>query len=207
MLKPFNELRKVDVSPYIEKRDGNDYLNWAKCTDLLHENGATTVYFKPLTNSAGSSLFMSEKEFADKNGNTNRCYEVAVEIVIDDLKFEIRSPIMNGANPVKDNSMSQQRVWNAVTRAYTKGVAIYTGLGFGLWSDSDEDKTADDDLSKHSLKAIQERVQQIYTQKIKTKKMSTPDIAKGLGMTENELKAYFSYYDILIRFENNLISL
>jgi hypothetical protein len=29
MLKPFNELRKVDVTPYVEKRDGMDYLNWA----------------------------------------------------------------------------------------------------------------------------------------------------------------------------------
>ena len=40
---------------------------------------------------------------------------------------------MNGANPVKDNSMSQQRVWNSMCRSFVKCVAIHTGLGFDLW--------------------------------------------------------------------------
>ena len=35
-LKSFKELRKIDIAPYIEKRDGFDYLNWAKCIALLH---------------------------------------------------------------------------------------------------------------------------------------------------------------------------
>ena len=26
------------------------YLNWAKCIDLLHENGAEAVYFVPIPN-------------------------------------------------------------------------------------------------------------------------------------------------------------
>ena len=40
---------------------------------------------------------------------------------------------LNGTNPVKDNSMSQQRVWNSMCRAFVKCVAIHTGLGFNLW--------------------------------------------------------------------------
>ena len=40
---------------------------------------------------------------------------------------------MNGSNPVKDNSMSQQRVWNSMCRAFVKCIAIHTGLGFDLW--------------------------------------------------------------------------
>ena len=40
---------------------------------------------------------------------------------------------MNGSNPVKDNSMSQQRVWNSMCRSFVKCVAIHTGLGFDLW--------------------------------------------------------------------------
>ena len=40
MLKSYTEMRKVDVSPFVEQRDGHDYLNWAKCKDLLHQNGA-----------------------------------------------------------------------------------------------------------------------------------------------------------------------
>ena len=45
----------------------------------------------------------------------------------------MQTPVMNGSNPVKDNSMSQQRVWNSMCRAFVKCVAIHTGLGFDLW--------------------------------------------------------------------------
>ena len=45
----------------------------------------------------------------------------------------MQTPVMNGANPVKDNSMSQQRAWNSMCRAFVKCVAIHTGLGFDLW--------------------------------------------------------------------------
>ena len=85
MLKSYEELRKVDVSEWIEKRDEADYLNWAKVVDLLHENGATKVYFEPVVNpNTGSSLYMTEQIFTDKNGISNRVYETAVKIVIDD---------------------------------------------------------------------------------------------------------------------------
>ena len=40
MLKPYSELVKVDVTKYCKKRDGMDYLNWAKCVELFHEHGA-----------------------------------------------------------------------------------------------------------------------------------------------------------------------
>ena len=63
MLGSYNELRKIDVSQWTEKRDGADYLNWAKCIDLLHENGAEKVYFEPVVNPlTGSSLYMTDKE-------------------------------------------------------------------------------------------------------------------------------------------------
>lgn len=207
MLKSFNELRKIDVSPYVDTRDGGlEYLNWAKCVDLLHDNGAEVVYFTPLVNENGSSLFMSAQSFVDGKGNVNRCYEVAVEITIDDLKFVMRAPLMNGSNPVKDNSLSQQRVWNAQTRAFVKGVAIRTGLGFELWSKDFESASEDDDLSKHDIFKIKERVQQEYTSKLK-KKMTTKEIADKLEMTEDEVKVMFTYFDAINRFENKLVSI
>lgn len=208
MLKTYSEMRKVDVSPFVEKRDGNDYLNWAMCKELLHQNGAEVVYFEPCTNPAnGSSLFMSDQVFTDSKGNSNRCYEVRVHIVIDELEFDAQFPLMNGSNPVKDNSMSQQRVWNAQTRAFVKGVAIRTGLGFDLWLKNDiEGKSTEEDLSKHSLFAIKERMQQAYTRAIK-KKMSTKDIAEAMMMTEDEVKVMFTYFDQLDRFEKKLSTL
>lgn len=134
MLKSYDELRKVDVRPYCEQRDGLDYLNWAKCIELLHENGAEKVYFEPIPDEkTGSSLRMVDKVFTDKSGNTNQCYETRIKVVIDDNEYIFQSPVMNGSNPVKDNSMTQNRVWSSMCRAFVKCVAIHTGLGFSLW--------------------------------------------------------------------------
>lgn len=204
MLKGFNELRKLDISKYVKKRDGIDYLPWAVCVDLLHQNGAEKVYFTPLTNDKGSSLFMSDKTFTDKNGNTNNCYEVAVKVVIDDLEFVIREPLMNGANPVKDNSLSQQRVGNAQKRAFVKGVAIYTGLGFGLWANDTGDIDDDsDDLTKHSLKAIKERILEKVTTLMK-QGITEDKIAERNNMSIEEMKGLFSYFTSINRFERTL---
>lgn len=133
-LKTWSEMRKIDVTPYCEERDGMTYLNWAKCIDLLHENGAEKVFWAPIPDEkTGSSLRMVEKVFSDSKNNTNQCYETRIRVVIDDNEYEMQSPVMNGSNPVKDNSMSQQRVWNSMCRSFVKCVAIQTGLGFNLW--------------------------------------------------------------------------
>jgi hypothetical protein len=204
MLKGFNELRELDLSQYIKKRDGADYLPWAVCVDLLHQHGAEYVDFEPLTNANGSSLFMSEKTFTDKNGNTNNCYEVAVKVTIDDLQFVQREPLMNGSNPVKDNSLTQQRLGNAQKRAFVKGVAIRTGLGFGLWSEDIDDITdVADDLSKHSLKAIKERILEKVTTLMK-QGISEDEIAQRNNMTIEEMKGLFSYFTSINRFERTL---
>lgn len=134
MLKSYTELRQVDVRPYCEERDGMLYLNWAKCIDLLHEHGAKNVHWEPIPDEkTGTSLRMTEVTFEDKNKVTNRCYETRIRVTIDEQVYEMQSPVMNGSNPVKDNSMSQQRVWNSMCRSFVKCVAINTGLGFDLW--------------------------------------------------------------------------
>ena len=207
MLKDYKDLIKVDVSKYVAKRDGAEYLNWAKVVDLLHENGAEKVYFEPVPNpETGSSLYMTEHVFTDSKGNTNRVYETVVKIVIDDLTFIQRGPVTNGSNPVKDNSMSQQRLWNCQTRLFVKGVAIRTGLGFNLWLKEEEKNEKDnweDDLSRHDIFKIKERCQQIYTQKMK-EGLTVKEIAERLHKTEDELKALFTYFDTLSNFERDL---
>ena len=211
-IKSYAEMRKIDVLPFCDMREAQDdkkrtikvpYLNWAKCKELLHQNGAEVVYFEPCVNASGSSLFMSNQVFTDKNGITNRCYEVRVKIVIDDLEFEAQYPLMNGSNPVKDNSLTQQRVWNAQTRAFVKGVAMRTGLGFGLWLDDmdDKDVSSEDDLSKHNIYAIRERMQQTYTKLIK-RGLSTGDIAQKMGTSEQTVQYYLNgIFDEINRFE------
>lgn len=203
MLKNWNEMRSLDISKYVKKRDKADYLPWASCLKLLYENGAERVEIAPQTNINGSSLFMSEQTFADKNGVTNRCYEVRVSVNIDNVHYEISYPVMNGINAVKDNLMNQNAVHKAQMRAFVKCVAINTGLGFDLWLDDNDIEDGGDDLSRHSIWAIKERVQICYTNAIK-KGLSTGDIAEKLGMTEDMVRVVFSYFDQIARFEQGL---
>ena len=129
--------------------------------------------------------------------------------VLDNLEFIQRGPVMNGSNPVKDNSMSQQRLWNCQTRLFVKGVAIRTGLGFDLWlkdEENEEKNNWEDDLNKHNIFKIKERCQLIYTQKMK-EGLTTKEIAEKLHKTEDEVKALFSYFDTLSNFERELANI
>lgn len=206
MIKSWKEMRNLDISKYVKKRDGADYLPWASCLKLLYENGADNVAIIPKTTESGSSLFMSEQTFTDKNGSTNRCYEVRVAVVIDGSLHEISYPVMNGIAPVRDNLMNQNAVHKAQMRAFVKCVAINTGLGFDLWLDDGVIDEEPEDLNKHNLYAIKERMQIAYTRAIK-KGMTTKEIASKLEMTEDEVKVYFTYFAQLDRFEQKLNAL
>lgn len=215
MLKSYNELSKVDVMPYTEKRDGMDYLNWAVCVRLLHENGAEKVYFEPLINPKdGTSLFSTEKSFGDpnkKDAKFNSCYETGVHIVIDDLEFDMRGPVMNGPNPVMDNSMNQNRVATAQKRLFVKGVAIRTGLGFSLWAREEEETekvgSKFDDIDAHNILKIKERIQQEVTALL-DKGMSLDEIAKkGDLQDEDDVRELLRQCNKIYNFEGLLRSL
>jgi len=154
-LKTWSEMKSIDVAPFCKKRDGMDYLNWAKCIELLHEHGAEEVRFEPVPMPNGSSLIMSDKVFTDKNGVANQCYETRIKVTIDGKEYFMQTPVMNGSNPVKDNSMSQIRVWNSMCRAFVKCVAINTGLGFDLWvkEENKADLNIPDTLQKRASSA------------------------------------------------------
>lgn len=205
MLKSWNELFNLDISKYVKTRDKADYLPWASCLKLLYDNGAERVQIDTLTDRNGSSLFMCEQVFTDKSGGTNRCYEVRVRVHIDDKCYHLSYPVLNGVNAVRDITMNQNAVHKAQMRAFVKCVAIHTGLGFSLWMD-DADIEEVDDLSKHSIFAIKERLQQAYTRAFK-KGMTTKEIAKAVELTEDEVKTYFTYFDQLNRFEQKLNAL
>ena len=206
MLKSWNEMRSLDISKYVKQRDKADYLPWAECLKLLYENGAEKVSIRTLTDANGSSLFMSDQVFTDKSGGTNRCYEVRLEVIIDGNEYTFSYPVMNGINAVRDNLMNQNAVHKAQMRAFVKCVAINTGLGFDLWRDDSDIESDVDDLSKHNLFAIKERMQQAYTRAIK-KGLSTGDIAKALNKSEDEVRLLFTYFDQLNRFEQELNAL
>ena len=206
MLKSWNEMRQLDISKYVKQRDKADYLPWASCLKLLYDNGAEKVTIRTLTDLNGSSLFMCDETFTDKNGGKNRCYEVRIEVIIDGSAYTFSYPVMNGINPVRDNLMNQNAVHKAQMRAFVKCVAMNTGLGFDLWMDDADIENDTDDLSKHNLFAIKERMQQAYTRAVKNG-MSTGDIAKAVNKTEDEVRLLFTYFDQLHRFEQELNAL
>ena len=210
MLKPYNDLRKIDVSEFCETKKGKDdsgkvieikYLNWAKCVDLLHQNGAEVVYFTPLRSESGSFL-LENKVVQNKDGRSTGCYFVAVEIHIDDKTYTIEQPLMNGNLVVYDDTLNQLRIANAHARAFVKGVAIHTGLGFDLWVKGGEEETTDD-LSIHSIYAIKKRVEELLTIKIQNGR-SKNDILSSLQINEKQFQSIMGYYDQLYKFEKAL---
>lgn len=204
--KSFEEMMKVKIDKYTKKRDGAEYLPWAACMVLLYKNGAEKVFFEPLVDPiTNSSVFMSDKEFKDKTGTINRCYEVAVRITIDDDVFVMRTPIMNGANPVKDNSLSQQRVWAAQCRAFVKGVAMRTGLGFNLWLRGDLEDQDEDDTWMQDVRKYCEKLQELYSTALSKFKKNAL-VYKALDMTEEEVLNHFKYCDQLYNMEEKLIA-
>lgn len=201
MLKSWKEMNELDISKYVKQRDKADYLPWASCMKLLYENGAEKVSIRTLTDVNGSSLFMCDQTFTDKNGNTNRCYEVRVEVIIDGNVFALSYPVMNGINPVRDNLMNQNAVHKAQMRAFVKCVAINTGLGFSLWLDDSDMDEVGEDLGKHNIYAIRERMQQTYTKLVK-RGLSTGEIAKMMGTSEQTVQYYLNgIFDEINRFE------
>ena len=74
--KTFDEMMKIDVTPYVKQRDGADYLGWAMCKKLLHDNGAEVVMFYPVPGPDGSNLRMSNVVFTDKEGKSDTDYRV-----------------------------------------------------------------------------------------------------------------------------------
>lgn len=206
MLKKFSELYEIDVRPYCDFKKGKDdngkvidipYLNWAKCVTLLHENGAETVYFTPLKNEEGGYLFVS-RDVQNKDGRVTGCYFVSVEIHIDDLVFTQDLPLMNGNLVVYDDTLNQLRISNAHARAFVKGVAIRTGLGFSLWAEDFEgEKAISEDLSIHNIWKIKQRVEQILTEKMK-KGMTTTELCGKLGIKEKNLQ------DVMGNYFNNI---
>lgn len=211
-LKPYSELRKIEVLPFCEQREVKDdtgkkikvpYLNWAKCKDLLHEHGAEVVYFEPIINEkTGSTLFMTDIAFTDSKGNLNRCFEVRVKIVIDDLEFEQNYPLMNGMYVVREDTINQLRLSNAQARAFVKGVAIRTGLGFGLWVTDDEttQKDGEENLYFHNILKVKERMERLITMKMDGG-LSIPQICEKLKIDEDQFNVYLKQYSILDRLE------
>ena len=211
-LLSYKELSKIDVLPFCDHRKAKDdkgktidvpYLNWAKCIELLHQYGADTVYYTPLKAPNGSYLFES-KIVNNKDGRTTGCYFVSAEIHIDDSVFTMDMPLLNGSLVVYDDTLNQLRISNCHARAFVKGVAIHTGLGFSLWvSDKDSD-VGNDDLSGHSIYAIKQRIEMLITAKMSTGGMSQKELFDAINISEKQFNLIMKAFDNIAILEERL---
>lgn len=210
-LKPYSELVKIDVSQHCKHRAAKDennkkievpYLPWPRCKRLLHENGAESVYFTPLADQSGSFVWCS-KEVSNKDGRRTGCYFVKVEIHIDDKIFTMDMPLMNGSIVVYEDTLNQLRIANCHARAFVKGVAIHTGLGFSLWDDDNDTDPAEDDLSGHNIFAIKQRVEQLITAKLQNG-LDMDDLYSVLGYSKKQFAIIVSSFGAIADLENKL---
>ena len=209
MLKSFTEMQNIDIKDYCEKRKSKDenngtieiaYLPWARCVDLLHQNGAETVYFSGVKNEQGSYLF-ENKTVTNKSNRTTGCYFVSTDIFIDDKTYRADLPLLSGNIVIYDDTLNQLRIATAHARAFVKGVAIHTGLGFNLWTNyQDESAIFDDDLSIHDIYSIKKRIEEKITSAIK-KGTDIKSFYSALNITEKQYKAIMGCFDTINRFE------
>ena len=215
MIKPFNELahmnldERVSKKPVFKKNKATgqyekvgelDYLNWADCLELLHENGAERVTFGNVRSKDDHPVFLL--------GNGVPFVRVYVEI--DGDRRELDYPVIDGSQNVPMDKLTQGDVHNASQRAFVKAVAINWGLGLSLWQkeerEGEKDKKPQDNLEFHNIWSIKKRVELFITSKIQ-RGMSMEDILSCLNLSEAQYKAVMRYFDGIAAFEQRLAQL
>jgi hypothetical protein len=157
-LKSFNELIKLDLSNEVAKRpvkkNSNqtlDYLEWANCIKLLHQNGAESVRYGMLKNKDDYPCFYN---------NNGESPFVSVWVEIDGERYEEDYPVVNGIYVV--SNPNQLDINKAKQRGFVKAVAINTGLGLSLWIKEEElintDKDIQKEMSQNEGKSLNDQI-------------------------------------------------
>lgn len=161
-LKPFAELFKLDLSAEVAKRPVKknskqtlDYLEWANCIKLLHENGAENVKYGMIYNENGYPCFYNH------NGESPF---VRVWVEIDGEKYEEDYPVVNGIYVV--SNPNQLDINKAKQRGFVKAVAINTGLGLSLWIKEEHlinsDKDIQKELNQNETKSLNDQITSMF---------------------------------------------
>ena len=189
MLKDFKTLSELDISQYVSQRAANkertkmlDYISWADMLILLYEQGAKKVRYGNLYNEQGHSVFLSP---------VNNAPEVHVYVDIDEDRYELSYPVIQGVIDISMENLTQSRIHKATQRAFVKCVSINTGLGIKLWQKEEEENNRPEDTSMSgNLKRVKEK----YSRAVK--KLGTVEsVNKALGLTRKQAENMFAYVD------------
>jgi hypothetical protein len=113
----YAELRKVDVSKYVEKKNGLTYLSWAWAVDQLlqHDPAAQWEYAQPVMFGHTMMVFCTVNAFG--------------------VSRTAQLPVMNHRNQAVENPDSFQ-VNTAMQRCLAKAIALH-GLGLYIYNGED----------------------------------------------------------------------
>jgi len=192
-IKSFNEMMKLDLLEHISKKptfkkdkvtgayvkSGElDYLNWADCLMLLHQNGAEKVLFGNVRSAQDHPLFLA----------IDKAPFVRAYVEIDGDRRELDYPVIDGSTDISMERLMQSDIHNATQRGFVKCVAINWGLGLSLWQKEDElPKSPKDDLSIHNIYAIKERIERLLTSRLQDG-IPQRDLLAAIGMSERNYK-------------------
>lgn len=215
MIKSFGELSSMDLSSRVSKKpvfkkdktSGQynkvgelDYLNWADCLNLLHENGAERVTFGNIRSHDDHPVFLL-------NGGVPF---VRVYVEVDGDRRELDYPVIDGSSNITMDKLTQGDVHNASQRAFVKAVAINWGLGLSFWQkeerEGEKDRKPQDSLEYHNIWAIKKRVELFITSKVQNG-MSMDDILSCLNLSATQYKNIMKYFDGIAAFEQRLARL
>ena len=125
----WNELNKVDVSSFIERKNGFNYVSWSDAWTVLKDHYADAEYTKHIFN--GLPFMM------DANGNAY--VQVTVRIPSANVQASEIMPVLNHANRAIQNPDSFQ-VNASLQRCLAKTIAA---LGLGMYVYRGEDLPGD----------------------------------------------------------------
>jgi len=168
------------------------------------------VYSYPVSREVlESNLIKTESVYEDNKGNKTTtpktAYMTRIKTVYRFINTDNPEDFIETTTFAEGIDSQDKGSGKAMT--YSDKYALMKAYKISTGEDVDEGTDEEElEKSKHSIYVIKQRCQEEYTRAIK-KKMSTKDIAQALEMTEDEVKAYFSYFDILDRFEKKLSEL
>jgi len=119
----FEILKKVDISPHVEKKGNYDYVSWASALDILYSNFPKANY-EVHTCQEGHPFFKSELG-----------YYVVVSVTIDD-KTETEYHAVTGNNNKALLKPTMVDINASIKRGLAKTIAQH-GLGLDLWIGED----------------------------------------------------------------------
>lgn len=129
MNNTFEKLSSIDVTKYVEKKQGQNYLSWAnawKLACLTCPNISRTIY----ENEHGRNYF-----------NDGRTAWVKVGVTIDGIEHIDQLPVMNLRNQsISIEVITSFDVNKAIQRSTVKALALH-GLGISIYAGEDFDET------------------------------------------------------------------